>query len=194
MGWMAYEDIKKMTHVIIMSEKTEFILDRTGYKWPSSHTHSLEKMIYEALKERASLMKLCPVFSDLSSEELSMVAARARQVYYGEDSEILTEGTADGNFYIIGRGSVSVSCTSKTGWLGLVSILGQGNIMGEGSIFEDSPSDIIAEAVMGDVLLFRLKNEDIRNLMNKIPQISGRLISELSSNLANLRKIIVAIG
>lgn len=56
------------------------------------------------------------------------------------------------------------------------------------------PSDVIAKAVMGDVLLFRLKNEDVRNLMNKIPEIKRSLIKELNNKIVNLRKIIVTIG
>jgi len=98
------------------------------------------------------------------------------------------------NFYVVARGAVSVSCTSSSGWIGTVSILGEGNIMGEESIFEDARAGILAEAVMGDVLLLKFKNKDIRNLMDRIPKIGNSLIRELTGKLANLRKIIVTIG
>ena len=193
MGWMAYEDIKKMTHVITMSEKTEFILDRAGYKWPSLDIHSLKKMIYETLKERVSLLRKSSVFSGLSSEELSMVAGRAKQVYYGEDSEILTKGQTDRNFYIIARGAVSVSSVSPSGWTGTVYILGEGNIVGEDHIFEEKPSEIIAEPAMGDVLMFVFDSGDMRHLMNILPKLNGNLFIELNHRIETLRKIIVAI-
>jgi hypothetical protein len=39
-------------------------------------------MIYEALRDRVSILKTCPVFECLAPEELSIVAGRAIQEYY----------------------------------------------------------------------------------------------------------------
>jgi len=194
MGFMAEEDMKKVTYTITLCEKTDFILDRTGYRWPSLDIQSLKKMLYEALKDRISVLKTCHVFEGLGTEELASVAGRVCQEYYPDSSDILLEDQMNDNFYVIARGAVSVSCTSGSGWIGTVSILGEGNIMGEDSIFEDARAGILAESVMGDVLLFRFKNKDIRNLMDRIPQIGSSLIRELTGKLANLRKIIVTIG
>ncbi|MEQ8172637.1 MAG: SDR family oxidoreductase, partial [Candidatus Eremiobacterota bacterium] len=194
MGWMAYEDVKRMTQVIIMSEKTEFILDRAGYKWPSHNIGSLKKILYETLKGRVSLLKSSPVFAGLSPDELPTVAARARQVYYGEDSEILTEGQTDRNFYFIARGAVSLSCTSKSGWLGTVSVMGEGNVIGENHIFEEKPSAIIVEPAMGDVLMFVFEGKDMRSIMDKFPNITGNLIKELNNKIEKLQNIIVSMG
>ncbi len=194
MGWMAYEDVKRMTQVIIMSEKTEFILGLAGYKWPSHNIGSLKKILYETLKGRVSMLKSSHVFEGLSPDELSTVAARARQVYYGEDSEILTEGQIDRNFYVIARGAVSLNCTSKSGWSGTVSVIGEGNVIGENHIFEEKPCTIIVEPAMGDVLIFVFDSKDMRNIIDKFPNITGNLIKELNNKIEKLQKIIVSMG
>jgi len=194
MGFMAYEDVKKMTHVIILSEKTEFILKKVGYNWPSADVHSMKKMIFETLKDRISLLKACPVFSGLSSEELGIVAGRAVQEYYEDETEILTEGKVNDGFYVIARGAVSISCTSGSGWIGTVSILGEGSILGENNIFGEKPSEITAEPALGDVLLLRFKGKDMENIISRIPGVNSNLIRELNNKIGKLQKIIVTIG
>ncbi len=194
MGWMAETDSRKPTAIMTLSEKTDLVLKSAGFRWPALSFDAARGMIYEALKERAAVIKGCSIFKDLSGNELCEISARAGQFYYQEDIPILQEGAPNDSLYVIAEGAVSISCTSRDGWIGTVSIMGKGDFVGEQNVFGPDASNILAESAAGGVLVFAFKTVDIRKFIDKYPKIAGSFITELNERIETLRKLIVLMG
>jgi len=194
MGWMAETDTRKPTAIMTLSEKTDFVLKAAGYRWPALSFDAARGMIYEALRERAAVIKCCSIFKDLSENELCEISARAGQFYYSEDVPILQEGSPNDSLYVIAEGAVSISCTSRDGWIGTVSIMGKGDFIGEQNVFGPDASNILAEPAAGSALVFAFKTEDIRKFMAKYPKTAVSFITELNARIENLRKLLVLMG
>jgi amino acid adenylation domain-containing protein/thioester reductase-like protein/non-ribosomal peptide synthase protein (TIGR01720 family) len=194
MGLMAETDSSKLTAVMTLSEKTDFVLKAAGYRWPALSFDAAKGMIYEALKERTGVIKCCPIFKDLSVNELCEISARAGQLYFSDDNPVLQEGAPNDYLYVIAAGAVSISCTSADGWIGTVSIMRKGDFIGEENVFGRKESNVLAEPAAGDVLIFAFKTEDIRKLMTKYPKIVGSFITQLNARIEALRKLIVLMG
>lgn len=85
--------------------------------------------------------------------------------------------------YIINSGSVNVFKITRSGKVQLLRVLGPGDFFGEWSIFTDDTSyDNYAQAVE-DTKVCLLKQKDFKNLLVEYPEISIKILSEMSNRL-----------
>ena len=177
-----------------LSDKTDYILKLTGFRWPVLKVARMNRMIIEALRERIGYLKAFPLFSSLNEVELEQLAKLAIQQHYTNDTEILWEGEANPYFFIIARGNVEISRHSKSGWLGTVMVAGKGDFLGSDQLFQEKRSSNSAEAILGDVHVFAYRIEDIKQLILESPGLGASLIRILAERVNRLTDLFVNFG
>ena len=179
---------------VILSSRTDFILDKLGFKWASPEPAKLRNMIIRSLKERIDFLKDVPIFSELSDYAVQTFATKAREEDYCDETEIVWENDIDDNFYVIMDGNIELKKHSRAGWLGTIGIIGTGEFLGEENLWDDKGSSVIAESIMGEVRLLKLKKDDVIKLLKLYPEFGISLLKEMSDKVRRLESIMVNLG
>ena len=194
-GWLTDTvDGKAFSRFITVSDRTNFILDKLGFKWPNVEPVKLRKMIIEALRERIMFLKDVPIFAKLPQTVLEKIAGQVKEEGYYDETEIIWEGDIDNNFYIILDGNVEIKKHSKAGWLGTIGILGPGGFLGEENICNHNGASVIAESILGEVRVLKLQKEDIMKLLADYPEFGISFLKEMIAKVSSLEAIMVNLG
>ncbi|MFP4498622.1 MAG: SDR family oxidoreductase, partial [Vulcanimicrobiota bacterium] len=199
-GWLskiseeADSSSKLATGFTILSEKTDIILEKTGFTWPSLDKAKMNKMVTRALKERIEFLQVNLLFRNMDSPELDLLARKAVAGVHEDETDILWEGEPNNHLHIIYDGNVELSRHNASGWLGTVGILGMNDFLGEETILKTAPSSLTAEAIMGDVTTLCFKGEDIRQILQEYPQLGINFVEALSGKLSKMTRVMVNLG
>jgi len=193
-GWLDEDFAKLHTECVVISDRTEQILRKIGFEWKTIDVTKMQKMILESIRERIDFLWNAPMLKGLSRDVAEHLAIKATQTFYADETDVLWEGDADRHFYLVVDGNVEVSKKSKAGWSGTLKVLGKGEFLGEESVMEARPSSVTAEAILGDLLVFRFSGDDIRFLIEKSPDFMWRFLKEMTRKVNNLENFIVNIG
>ena len=194
-GWLSEGDGNSHpTQYTVLSERTDFLVKKLGMEWPDLDASKMWPILREALAQRILFLKHTPSFTEVPEESLWTAAGLAREKYYADESDIVWEGERDRTFYIIVDGHVELMQHSRAGWLGTIRVLGPGEFIGEGNIWKDSPSEVVAQALMGDARVLAFNGEDVLRLVKKYPEFGISLLREFSGNIKKLESMIVNMG
>jgi len=122
------------------------------------------------------VLKSISFFSDLSDEDLKVLAARAAEASVGEDREIVREGDYSYDFFIIQEGKASVRQDGKE-----IAELGPGEVFGEAGVMERSlrNATVVSKTPMR---LVTFTHWDLDHLRRQIPQVIERLEKAFSEH------------
>ncbi len=138
-------------------------------------------------------LQLVPIFSDLPEEVIEQVIQVGNKKSYSKDSLILVEEEVGTALFVITRGKVKVSRTSTDGREVILSILTDSDFFGEMSILDGLNRSATVVAVE-DSELFIIQRKEFLDLLNKHPEISIALLSELTQRLRNADMKIKALS
>lgn len=127
-------------------------------------------------------LKNVPLFSDLTHQELGMLAASGRQRKFSAKNIVFHEGEQGDNLLIILSGKVKVLLYGKSGQEFILSILGPGNFFGEMAIFEAAPRSATV-MTMEPCEFLLLGQKDVTGLLKKHPTIAVKILKNLSQRL-----------
>lgn len=133
-------------------------------------------------------VRIVPIFNHLEDEQMAIIARSARTRHL-KKGEILFRANEDGDtLYIIHSGKVRMYYLSESGKEQLVRILNPGDFTGELAIFQaTNRHENYAEALQDtDVCL--IKREDLQKYLVDYPQISLKILSELTMRLKESEK------
>jgi CRP/FNR family transcriptional regulator, cyclic AMP receptor protein len=119
----------------------------------------------------ATRLKRIPVFSDLSDDALSNIAALAAEVSVPEGKELVREGDYSYDVLAIEEGTASVSRGGE-----VIAELGPGDVIGEMGVLERSQRNATVVAT-SSMLLVTLTSWDIRKLRRSTPEVVEHLRS-----------------
>src|SRR3954449_4853341 len=122
------------------------------------------------------------LFADLSSAELSGLAALMRPRSYARDEVIYLRGDPGTAFYVIATGRVKIALTSPDGKELILRRLGPGGFHGELALLDDEPRSADAVATDASVLLV-LQREAFRQFLSEHPEIATKLLGTVSQYL-----------
>jgi CRP-like cAMP-binding protein len=108
-------------------------------------------------------LKKIPVFSDLTDDEIALVAAIAAEVSVPEGKELVREGDYSYDVLAIEEGTASVE---RAG--GKIADLGPGDVIGEMGVLDRSQRNATVKAT-SPMLLVTLTSWDIRRLRKSAP-------------------------
>lgn len=133
-------------------------------------------------------VRIVPIFNHLEDEQMAIIARSARTRHL-KKGEILFRANEEGDtLYIIHSGKVRMYYLSESGKEQLVRILNPGDFTGELAIFQaTNRHENYAEALLDtDVCL--IKREDLQKYLVNYPQISLKILSELTMRLKESEK------
>lgn len=141
----------------------------------------------------AECLQLVPIFSDLPEEVIEQVVLVGNKKTYKKDSVILVEEEVGTALFVIIKGKVKVSRSSIDGREVILSILSDSDFFGEMSIL-DGMNRSATVVALDDTELFIIQRKEFLDLLNKHPEITIALLSELTQRLRNADMKIKALS
>lgn len=146
-----------------------------------------------AIGMQKSCISIVPIFNHLDATEMAEIVKETRSVTHKRGDTIYRAGEMSDGLYIVHTGRVKIYRLSDTGKEQVVRILGPGDFTGELSLFSKSVHDAYAEA-MERVELCVMDREDFQKFLFQYPAISLKVLTELSSRLAQTENQAAAIA
>jgi len=140
-----------------------------------------------------ALLKKVSMFSGLSDDALRAIAEVAIPKHYAKGKLILLAEEEGDTLFVIGKGTVKVSITSEDGREVILSILREGDFFGEMSLLDGKPRSATVTA-LEDTEAFLIRRPEFLKLLEKVPQISIRLLEELTGRLRKADKKIESLA
>lgn len=119
------------------------------------------------------------VFSRLEMKEVQLICERAYERKYKKNEVIFFESNNDRNLYILVYGRVKLTMLSPEGKEKVLTILQEGDIFGEMSLFDEDPHPLNAE-VVDDSRLVILPFDDLEDIIMKNPKVAIKIIEALA--------------
>ncbi len=134
-----------------------------------------------------------PIFSGLSKEEIDEIKKITRAKEFKKGELIFLAGDELDNLYVINKGMVKISRTSDQGKEQIIRVLGQGDFIGELSLFTHSRSKSNAEA-LADTAICIIEGKKLKEIIYQHPNISIKILEELSERMQNAENLIEQLG
>lgn len=144
-------------------------------------------------RDGKNCIEIVPIFSNLSKKEKIEVAGVTSERSFQKGEMIYMAGDKGDKLFVIHSGKVKVSRISDTGKEQVIRVLGSGEFMGELSLFSASELKDNAEA-LSQVIMCVIRAEDLKDLMEKYPGISIKIVEELSKRLERVESMIENIS
>lgn len=124
-----------------------------------------------------------PLFGDLDSYDLSLIAARVRDVTVAAGLVIIEQGDMPSDVYVLEEGTVEISRNGT-----VVSTLGPGSVVGEIALVDPQRRTATVRATT-DVRAIALSVEDLQVIVAEMPEIAGDLGAMATRRLAELDEL-----
>jgi len=130
----------------------------------------------------AAILKLIPLFADLESAELEVVAKASRRLAYPKSSIVFYEGDPGDFLLIVFKGRVKVTLLGADGQETIVTTLDAPAFLGEVALLDGTPrsATVVAQTAIEVVQISR---EPFLALMMKHPQIALKIMRQLATAL-----------
>ena len=134
------------------------------------------------LYERLLMLKATPIFADVGTDDLRMVAQELEEEACFAGERIFDIDEPSDRAYVIQSGSVGISIHADPKVREFIATLGRGECFGEMSIFDDLPRSATAHVIEDGVLL-ALDKAKLRALVLRYPELALGLLRGLSLRL-----------
>jgi len=127
-------------------------------------------------------LKKVPLFADIGADDLKAVADLLRVRKFSKRHTLMYEGDPADALYIIKEGSVAVTRTSSDGRETILSILKQGDVLGELGVLDEAPRSATV-TLLRDAQLLSLPRDEFLDLLSQRPQLNRSVITALCARL-----------
>lgn len=143
----------------------------------------------QATSVSTTALKTFPLFAGLTDDVLASVARIAMMRRFPRGQSVVRAGDRSDYVYFVLTGSLKVVVSDEDGREVILSILGQGEIFGEMSMFGEQPRSASVVAVVAADLVM-ISKQDFRQLMQESFDVTWRIMCNLAERLRNAdRKI-----
>ena len=140
------------------------------------------------------LLKGVELFSELSEEQIGMLADLVVSQKFNRDETVVLEGDDSVQaLYLIASGSVQVYMTGVDGRETILSFLERGDFFGEMSLIDGEPRSASVRTVT-DAQMLIIHRESFLKLIRQTPEIAMGLLSELSKRLRKANRQIGSLS
>lgn len=144
-------------------------------------------------REGKNCIQIVPIFNSLSSEEMVEIANITSEASFEKGQRIYMQGDKGDKLYVIHSGRVKISRITESGKEQVIRILSSGDFMGELSLFSSMPLMDNAE-VLSNTVMCVIDGEKLKTLMKKYPEITFKIMEELSTRLEKAENAIENIS
>lgn len=127
-------------------------------------------------------LRVFPLFSDISEEELEIVREVAVERKFRKNNLIIFEDDVGNNLFIIKRGRVKISHISDEGSEAILAILGPRDFFGELAVIDGYGRSASVTSI-DEVELIMFQRTDFLAIIEKIPKIAIALLKELAGRI-----------
>jgi len=124
----------------------------------------------------------CPLFAQLTPQELKFLQASAQEKKFAGDREIFKEGDTGDGVYTVKQGTVQISGFVGKDVRHVFSRVQPGEIFGEMAVLENKPRSASAVAV-GETVVYFIPRDAMLKLVETSPHLSLGLLREISHRL-----------
>ena len=136
-----------------------------------------------------NFLKLIPLFSSLTDEELEAILRLSFKLKYPKKKIVFIENEEGDKLYIILRGSVKVTKISKSGEEIILAILHKGDFFGDMSLLDGKPRSATVISIEDSELML-INRRNFEKVVEKYPTIAFKLLNELTSRLRKADELI----
>jgi sigma-B regulation protein RsbU (phosphoserine phosphatase) len=133
---------------------------------------------------RTALIQKIPLFSSLSQDALSSLAARLVERPYPEGTVLFQEGDFGDRFYIIEDGQVAIIKAMGSADERLIGLRGSGEFIGEMSLLNRDMARTASARVQETARLLEMSRADFDALLEQQPSIAYQMLQVLSDRLS----------
>lgn len=151
------------------------------------HSCSCEKCQHQVCARRV------PIFATLNSDELNRVVNLIIRREYVKGELIIMEGESLDNLIIINQGQVKAFRDSQEGKEQILYIFSEGDFFGEKNLLREQESAYHVEA-LEKTKICMIRKQDFQTLLRELPDISFKIIEELSNRIDKLENTIKSMG
>ena len=145
-------------------------------------------------KDVCGLLKGVDLFSELTEEQLGLLANLVVVQDFNRDETVVLEGDCSMKaLYLIASGTVQVYMTGVDGRETILSFLERGDFFGEMSLIDGEPRSASVRTVT-DAQLMIIHREPFLTLIRQTPEIAMSLLSEMSKRLRKANKQIGSLS
>ena len=130
-------------------------------------------------------LRRLPLFTDLSDQELALIAENVRRLHYKEGATIFSEGDLCHELLIVEEGTVKIIKSAPDGRQQLIGLERRGNSLAEVPVFDGGRYPATAEAASATVLL-RLPADEFRKICLQNPELALKVFKVLGHRLRQL--------
>lgn len=131
------------------------------------------------MEELKKCLKDLTVFARLEGEELRLICEKSYEKFYQQGEIIFFENDSLKKLYLLVQGRVKLSMLSPEGKEKVMTILQEGDIFGEISLFDQDPHPLTAE-VLEDSRLLILPWDELETAIMKKPSLAIKIIEALA--------------
>ncbi len=128
----------------------------------------------KSMNEKYWYLKKCPLFSQLTPDQLSEVETSCLSREFSRGDTIYLPSDMSDSVLLLARGRVRIYHVTSEGKQAILSFIEPGEMFGELAVFEPSRREEHAEAVEKSLVVLMPRNV-LHSLMNRHPQISMSL-------------------
>ena len=128
--------------------------------------------------EFAVILKMNPMFADLSADELQRISGLCETQQLGAGEKLFRKGDSGDALYGVRRGQVRIETGASDGSRMTLNFLGPGELFGEVAVLDGQSRT--ADATAGEASeLFVLRREDLLEYLEREPRVAVKLIALL---------------
>lgn len=121
-----------------------------------------------------------PMFSACTKKELGIIGRNADEVTFDAGAELVREGEAGSEFFILMNGKASVSRKGRE-----LAVIGPGEWFGELALLDKAPRNATVTATT-PVSVIVLSQRAFKGLLAEVPAMSNRLLTGMARRLHEL--------
>jgi CRP-like cAMP-binding protein len=134
-------------------------------------------------------LRRLPLFTDLSDQELGLIAQNVTRLRYEEGARIFSEGDSCRELLIVEEGTVRIIKSAPDGRQQLIGLERYGNSLAEVPVFDGGHYPATAEAASATVVL-RLPADEFRKICLKNPELALKVFRVLGHRLRHLMRLV----
>ena len=139
--------------------------------------------------DRILLLKNSTIFSEVTVEDLQVVAQALDTEFYVKGDRIFDINEQGDRMYMIHTGKIGISTKPDPEEKDFVAILESGEFFGEMNLLDDLPRSATAH-VIEDTELFSIERGKLRNLVVNYPELSFGMLKSLSMRLRKTNELL----
>ena len=137
----------------------------------------------------ASALGAVSLFSELSADELRLLAVRAVRKRFAEGELLFSEGDACRGLHIVASGKLRIFKSSPSGREQVLAVEGPGGSVAELPVFDGGPYPASVSAVEDSQILF-ISRDDFRRFCLEHPEVALKMLAVVGARRRRLVGII----